>query len=62
MVLTLADAFLMGWRMSRERGQVAYMQNPNLTPHAIFSEMTMPARHEVAAILEHEQRDSPERK
>lgn len=50
MVMTLSDAFLLGWRSAREVGQIAYAKNPKISPHAIFAEMTMPERE---AILEY---------
>ncbi len=49
---TLVDAFLLGWRLCRQRGQVAHVIKPNMTPHGIFAEMTMPAREDVQAMLD----------
>jgi hypothetical protein len=50
-MISSVDAFLAGWLACRERGTVAYAQNPKMSPYMIFAEMTLPERTEVLETL-----------
>jgi hypothetical protein len=59
-MLSVVEAFLLGWRSCRERGALAKVQNPDLSMVGVFSEMTPPSPEVVLEIIRAETKTEDE--